>query len=242
MLKSICALGLTGMLLLISVCADADSESNRRLALVIGNANYGTKAGQLENASNDAIDVAHALKKLGFEVMLILNADLMTMKAAIERFSQEANHSDVVFFYYAGFAHQIKSRPYIIPIGSDTERAFDEPDENALKLDDIFVQMKTRSRTVNLVVIDACGLLVDDWPVQSLIAFSSQPGKQALDSTGVKSRNSPYTQSLLRHIVEPGITIEELFKRVRKDVRRVTEGKQVPWEYSTLEKNFYFTK
>jgi hypothetical protein len=38
----------------------------------------------------------------------------------------------------------------------------------------------------------------------------------------------------------PGLSIEEVFKRVRISVRNATAGKQTPWESSSLIGDFYF--
>lgn len=63
------------------------------------------------------------------------------------------------------------------------------------------------------------------------------PGSVAVDGRG---RNSPYTKHLLMAIQEPGIQLEEVFKRVRSRVIDDTSGKQVPWEESSLVGSFYF--
>jgi hypothetical protein len=39
----------------------------------------------------------------------------------------------------------------------------------------------------------------------------------------------------------PGLPIEEVFKNVRQDLGRQTQGKQIPRELSSLEGRFYFT-
>lgn len=49
-------------------------------------------------------------------------------------------------------------------------------------------------------------------------------------------------ESLLRHIGTPGLKVEDMFKRVRNEVRVKTNGKQVPWEYSSIEGDFYFAR
>jgi uncharacterized caspase-like protein len=37
-----------------------------------------------------------------------------------------------------------------------------------------------------------------------------------------------------------GLTIEDVFKQVRAAVRRDSAGKQIPWESTSLEGDFYF--
>jgi hypothetical protein len=53
-------------------------------------------------------------------------------------------------------------------------------------------------------------------------------------------RNATYTKFLLKYITTPGLTVEQVLKRVRVDVIRETGNKQVPWESSSLTGDFYF--
>jgi len=53
-------------------------ETGERVALVIGNAGY--KTGPLANPVNDARDMAEALKKVGFEVLVRINATRAEME------------------------------------------------------------------------------------------------------------------------------------------------------------------
>ena len=55
-------------------------------------------------------------------------------------------------------------------------------------------------------------------------------------------RNGLYTRELLRALQEPGLKLEEVFKRVRQAVRLKTNGRQVPWEASSIEGDFVFRK
>ena len=77
-------------------------------------------------------------------------------------------------------------------------------------------------------------------PSGTFIAYSTSPGKVAMD--GGVGKYSFFTGSLISNISLPGITIEEVFKRTRKDVVRLTSRKQVPWESSSLLGDFYFKK
>ena len=52
--------------------------------------------------------------------------------------------------------------------------------------------------------------------------------------------NGLYTQHLLANIERPGLSIEEIFKRVRLGVRLDSNGGQVPWESTSLEGDFTF--
>jgi len=59
----------------------------------------------------------------------------------------------------------------------------------------------------------------------------------ALDGKG---RNSPYTSQLIASLQRSGLTIGEVFRQVRLSVVKEYKGKQIPWESSSLLKNFYF--
>jgi hypothetical protein len=65
----------------------------------------------------------------------------------------------------------------------------------------------------------------------SFISFSTSPGAEAEDGNG---EDSPYTAALLKVANEPNLQIEEVLKRVRVAVYEATEGRQVPWDSSSL--------
>lgn len=73
-------------LLLITPLSPALAETPQRSALVIGNADY--RVSPLKNPGNDAADVAAALRKLGFDVALHVDADQRTMERAIRAFGK----------------------------------------------------------------------------------------------------------------------------------------------------------
>ena len=71
-------------------------------------------------------------------------------------------------------------------------------------------------------------------PYQTFIAYSTSPGATAKDG----NTHSLYTAKLLEYMDEEGLSIEQLFKKVRKDV--YTQIKQLPWEHSCLIENYQF--
>ncbi len=74
-------------------------------------------------------------------------------------------------------------------------------------------------------------------PTGSMIAYATSPGTTASDGTG---SNGLYTAALLKYMNTPGITIEQMFKKVRGEVEENSNGKQVPWESTSLKGEFYF--
>ena len=71
----------------------APVEKGKRIALIMGNADY-AGLNKLENPANDAQDIAAKLKSLGFETMLMLNKNRKGMHSAIEEFSNKATNYD----------------------------------------------------------------------------------------------------------------------------------------------------
>src|SRR5262249_45712650 len=78
--------------------------SGKRVALVIGNADYRGVA-RLANPANDAKLMADALKSLGFELIgggAQLDLDKTGFDAAVQSFGTQLQGADVGLFYYAG--------------------------------------------------------------------------------------------------------------------------------------------
>jgi caspase domain-containing protein len=71
----------------------------------------------------------------------------------------------------------------------------------------------------------------------SFISYSTSPGAEAEDGGGA---NSPYTTAVLSVAKQPNLPIEEAFKRVRITVSQATDGRQIPWESSSLTTEFRF--
>lgn len=65
----------------------------------------------------------------------------------------------------------------------------------------------------------------------TLVSFATEPGNIALDGRGA---NSPYTTALVKHLGTRGESLADTMIRVRRDVMDTTNGRQVPWEHSSL--------
>ncbi len=95
----------------------------RRTALVIGNSSY--SSGPLKNPVNDAADMAAALRRAGFTVMLKKNANLQEMVEAIEEFGNNLRKGGVGLFYYAGHGVQVSGVNYLLPISARINKESD---------------------------------------------------------------------------------------------------------------------
>ncbi len=220
----------------------------RRVALVIGNAKY--KEAPLSNPVNDARDVAAALQRTGFEVIMAIDATQKEMNRAIAKFGDRLTAESVALFYYAGHGMQVRGKNYLIPIDAEIKSESSVRVES-VDVDGVLDQLSTSD--LNVVILDACrnnpferranrsvgaaGLAQMEAPKGSLIAYATAPGRTAADGEG---RNGLYTQALLKYIQEPGLTIEQVFKNVRREVARATRDGQIPWESSSMTGDFYF--
>lgn len=235
-------------LVISAPAATSVATASQRVALVIGNGAY--RDAPLNNPSNDARAMAQALKDAGFEVSLQVDADIQGMLTGLRRFGDQLRKGGVGVFYYAGHGMQIKGRNYLIPINSVIQRE-DEVAYQAVDAQAVLDKMEAAGNGTNIMILDACrnnpfarsfrsaqqGLAPMDAPVGTLVAFATAPGSVASDGRG---SNGLYTQHLLNAMREPGAKVEDVFKRVRSAVRRESKDKQVPWEATSLEGDFYF--
>ena len=76
-------------------------------------------------------------------------------------------------------------------------------------------------------------------PKGTLIAFSTSPNEGAKDGNG-QDGHSVYTSALLQYIGRETLSVESLFKKVRKTVYNLTNGTQTPWEHTSLIGDFFF--
>jgi len=195
--------------------------------------------------------MALALQKLGFTVVLKKNADLQTMEEAIEDFGNKLKLGGVGLFYYAGHGLQVNGVNYLIPIKAKINKETDVR-YKAVDAGRVLDEMANANNSLNVVILDACrdnpftrsfrsanrGLaIISAAPTGTFIAYSTGPGQVARDGEG---RNSPFTTALLESIKMPGLPIEQVFKRVRQKLDASTDGKQVPWELSSIKGDFYF--
>jgi Caspase domain len=239
----------------VQAVAKPAAVSSQRVALVIGNASY--KDAPLTNPVNDARAISAALQESGFTVILRENTDQRGMLAALREFGDKLRGGDskngtgaVGLFYYAGHGMQIKGRNYLIPVGANVERE-DEVAYSAVDAQAVLDKMEAAGNAANIMILDACrnnpftrsarsgqtGLAQMDAPVGTLVAFATSPGAVASDGAGA---NGLYTQHLLTAMRQNGSKVEDVFKQVRANVRRDSQGKQVPWEATSMEGDFYF--
>jgi hypothetical protein len=246
---------LCGLLLFpqISITDAASAES--RVALVVGQSAY-RAVPALPNAANDAKRMAELLGSAGFDVIAAPDLSQNDMRQTISAFAAKVAASGpetVALVFYAGHGLQIDGENYLVPVDVDPKREADIPLQ-AVRLNDLMNTLGALPTRMRIFMLDACrnnpfpalnqtaghGLASVDTKAGasgSFISFSTSPGSEAEDGADA---DSPYTTAVLSVAKQPNLTIEEAFKRVRVAVNQATDGRQVPWESSSLTSDFRF--
>jgi hypothetical protein len=223
----------------------------RRVALVIGNGAY-KSVPMLPNPPSDAGDIAAALKRLGFTVTLLTNANFDEMRRGLIALGRDAAGADMAAVYFAGHGMEINGENWLIPVDAELKRDTDAANE-AVSLQSVMLQVSS-TMSLGLVILDACrnnpfaakmnrslavraavsGGLGRIEPVGNvLVAYAARDGTTALDGD---ARNSPFTAALLRNIETPGVEVTFVFRNVRDDVMETTRNEQQPFVYGSLSR------
>lgn len=228
---------------------EVESSDGKRVALVIGNADY-DHTSSLQNPTNDAEDIAAALSRAGFWVVVGTDLSYEAMEQSLTAFGEEAIDAATAAFFYAGHGVQVGGENYLIPVDADI-RTEAQVRNRAMALAEVFSTMENSGARLKLVILDACrdnpfrswrsgagGWASTEGPAGSVIVFATAPGSQASDNqTG---SNGLYTEALLAYIETPGFELSSLLRRVTQRVIESSGGEQAPWMSQSYHGDFYF--
>jgi uncharacterized caspase-like protein len=223
------------------------AQTERRVALVIGNAAY-EKASSLQNPVNDAKAIAESLKRLDFDVRLLLNLGKEEIRNALALFVDDSQSADWAVVYFSGHGIELDGTNYLVPTDAKLLRDVHVRFE-AVPLDDLLASVSP-AKTLRLVILDACrnnpfrdkmvisngaksvgrGLARVEPDAGTLVAYAARDGQIASDGDGL---HSPYTKALLNFIEQPGLEVDFLFRHVRAAVLEET-GSQEPVVYGAM--------
>ena len=235
---------------------EAAGQNDNRVALVIGNANYDMSA--LKNPVNDAELMKQTLEELNFDVFYGTDLSSKTeMLDLIREFGNVRSNYDVAFVYYAGHGIQIGNQNFLLPTEETYQSEFDVHDYG-VSVQNIIRYLNSVTDKVNVFVLDACrnnpiesqwgqtrsfnqssGLAKMAPPTGSLIAFSTEAGTTAADGSG---DNSIYCKSLSENMLLPNVSLDQVFRNVRSDVVRASQGAQRPIEASQLTGETFYLR
>jgi uncharacterized caspase-like protein len=231
----------------------AGHAAEMRFALVIGNDEY--KSAKLATPANDAGLVASALQAAGFTVTGARNLDQATLRETFREFLGQvaaAGPDAVALVYLAGFGLQFAGENYFVPIDADLQRDVDVPLQ-AIRISDFTQPLVALPGRVKIVILDAArqnpfarggqplasGLALVD-PAQGMaIAFNAAPGTVGPDEPGPYGA---YATSLTEMIAAGGLSLDDLFARLRLRVSDLTKGAEVPWYAAQIDGPFFMTE
>ena len=217
-------------------------KAGRRVALVIGNSAY--RNAPLTNPTIDADLVGTSLRKAGFDVTVVKDADFTAFDAALTTFSGAGRDADIALFYFAGhgfaLSDGLRARNYLMSTSVDMQATSDTVlRRDGFPLDEVIARISAAPK-VTLAFVDACrmdpfrrgagnrgfariGMQLDR---QLYVGMSTQLGETALD--GTDRTGSPFAKAFAETMVRPGLRIDDAFRVLRDQVSEKTDGKQKP--------------
>jgi uncharacterized caspase-like protein len=247
--KHMCRLAVVALgTLLFAASMPGVAQEQAKLALLIGNKDYTTKVGPLNNPHNDVDLVEAALKQVGFQVTVVKDANYKQMDTALKRFAanvHKAGPGALSFFYYSGHgvADPQTQINYLIPVDitdAEDDKVWYESFRQEAIIDAL---SKQAPNATHYVVFDACrnelrlpgGATKSVGPPQKgfvptmarsglLVAFSTAPKETASD-TGIGG--GPYAKVLAEELTKPGVEAVTMFRNVQIRVKQAIG--QDPW-------------
>ena len=228
-------------------------DGGRRLALVVGNAEYAEEAAKLTNPVRDARAMAAMLADLGFAVTRRENANIEEMDEAVDAFIRRVRSGDTAVFYYAGHGIELDGENYLLPVNFSSSYTPARAKRRSTSATEVQALMEEAGAEVRIVILDACrdnpfegtrtfgrGGLAAMAPRGGLVAFAAESGARASDNRG--QANGLYTQHLLEALERPGVPANVLFSQVQGAVRAASGGRQIPAYYDAGAGNFVFRR
>jgi uncharacterized caspase-like protein len=228
-------------------------HAEERFALVVGNAQY--KTGALATPANDAGLVADALTAAGFAVTGAADLDQATLRETFQEFINQvsaAGPDTVALVYLSGYGLQFNGDNYFVPVDANIQRDTDVPLQ-ALRVSDFTQSLAALPAKVKIVILDtarqnpfaqagnplASGLaLVDPVPGMT-IAYNAAPGTVGPNEPGPYGA---YATALTEMIAAGGLSLDDIFTRVRLRVSDLTQGAEIPWYVSGVNGPFFMTE
>jgi uncharacterized caspase-like protein len=230
-----------------TIATEQDNDAGKqasRIALVIGNGHYPDANAPLTQPINDARALTASLRRNGFDVDVVEDANKDDMSRAVDRLKSRIRPDSVVMLFFGGYGVQAGRESYMIPVDAKIWKEADVR-RDGLSIESVLEAMKERGARAKLVVIDASrrnpyerrfrafshGLAPIVAPDNALILTSATPGKVADDSKG---QYSVLVTELLNNLNTGDAGAETVFNKTRVAIARASEGEQVPSVSSSL--------
>lgn len=147
-------LALLAVLLLTGMVPTGVKAAEKRIALVVGNANY--QVGALPTPANDAGLIAQTLQAAGFDVTGARDLDQESLRHTFRDFIDKASASGpdtVALIYLSGYGLQLEGENYFAPTDAKIARDANVSSE-ALRVSDYTKPLAALGIKASIVVLD----------------------------------------------------------------------------------------
>lgn len=222
------------------------ADEPKRLALVVGNANY-QNFEALPGSATDAKAMKETLVSLGFDVDLVENTKTFNefVNLRLVPFAAKIKDGDLVLFYFTGHGFGHGHTNYLVPTAAPASVDQRQLDATFLPESTIRSFLAEYNPGVLLVLLDACrtyaGIVTDAKNLGTakglhkpstigsdvLIGFAAAPGESAFGLQG--GQTSHYTTALVRNIPKEGLEFSDVRREITYAVKSYTGEVQKPW-------------
>ena len=221
----------------------------KKLALVIGNTSY--PKSPLKNPINDAKAMTTELRDLGFEVIEARDLGRRQLGQSIDQFAARLERGDLALFYFSGHGIQVQQENYLLPVdfeaASDADVAYE-----AYSASRVRDKMEESGARLRILILDACrnnpfrgrrsggaGLAPMISSAEgTYIAYATSDNSVADDNP--RETNGLFTKYLVAALRTPGLTMKEVFEKVKSDVYLASSRKQQPFAYDGVIGLYHF--
>ncbi|MBN8587515.1 MAG: SUMF1/EgtB/PvdO family nonheme iron enzyme [Rhodothermia bacterium] len=226
--------------------------ANKRLALLMGNEQY-RYLPKLSKPEEDVLLMEQTLRNLGFTVIKAVNQTRSGMQNAVDQFMGKVKgDEEAVVFYFAGHGFQYGTGNWLAGIEAATDRP-DRMAEGSLSIEDIQRKLAEKAKDITkILILDACRVLpalrVAGWQsglnvgldqvVNAKIIYGTRPNGTAREYED--AQNGVFTEALAGAILEEGVGVDEICRKVSVKVSSITERGQIPDCSGILFSDFYF--
>ncbi|WP_177183614.1 caspase family protein [Nitrosomonas cryotolerans] len=219
----------------------------RNVAILIGVSDY--RDAPLRTPTRDVDEIAEALRQIGWSTNVIKNPTKREVIASLKDFravSLQLSSNDIALVYFSGHGFQLGNQNYLMLGGEHS--TFNSARASSLTSLDI-IETLASSDAAKVILLDACrtppfdprnnimlsqGLLQITAPSNTVLGFATAPHATALDGN---EDISPYAKGIVFGL-QNSRSLDDFFRSVRRSTIYATGGEQVPWEASSLLKDY----
>jgi hypothetical protein len=209
-----------------------------KFALVVGVEHY-ERVERVKNAINDAVSIAQSLKKAGFTVRFLADAnqdEIYDYTKDLVRRAGGVNDPAILVFYFAGHGFEDANHiPYMVPASARTGGF--TVDDSVPIVNIMNALLANRRAGLTIFFLDACRtdfgedssffgdqslLFKLEPPGDGIFGMSTSAGFPANSSAGQGIENGPYALALAKHIPSLHVPLSEALDEVKFEVKDIT--------------------